>query len=213
VPRRLPVFFALSAVAVSGFMLFGHTGKPRAHSIPLAGIHKIRHVVVVMQENRSFDSYFGTYPGADGLPRRNGRFTVCSPDPRTHICVYPFHDRLNRNIAGPHEHVDALRDIDGGRMDGFIRQARRGLAFGCERNPALPICSVRSHQPDVMGYHDWHEIPNYWDYARHFVLMDHMFEPATSWSLPSHLFMVSEWSARCHLGPDPTGCVNAPGPT
>src|SRR5215467_16213231 len=38
----------------------------------LAGIHKIRHVIVVMQENRSFDSYFGTYPGADGIPMRNG---------------------------------------------------------------------------------------------------------------------------------------------
>ena len=35
-----------------------------------------------------------------------------------------------------------------------------------------------------MGYHDWHEIPNYWDYARNFVLQDHMFEAVNSWSLP-----------------------------
>ena len=35
---------------------------------PGMGIHKIRHVVIIMQENRSFDSYFGTYPGADGIP-------------------------------------------------------------------------------------------------------------------------------------------------
>ena len=40
------------------------------------GIHKIEHVVVIMQENRSFDSYFGTYPGADGLPRTNGRLNA-----------------------------------------------------------------------------------------------------------------------------------------
>ena len=33
---------------------------------PLDGIHRIRHIVVIMQENRSFDSFFGTYPGADG---------------------------------------------------------------------------------------------------------------------------------------------------
>jgi phospholipase C len=32
-----------------------------------------------MQENRSFDSYFGTYPGADGLPRKHGTFTSASP--------------------------------------------------------------------------------------------------------------------------------------
>ena len=34
-------------------------------------IHNIKHVVVIMQENRSFDSYFGTYPGADGIPIRD----------------------------------------------------------------------------------------------------------------------------------------------
>jgi hypothetical protein len=46
-------------------------------------IHKIKHVVVIMQENRSFDSYFGTYPGADGIPMRDGVPTVCQPDPHT----------------------------------------------------------------------------------------------------------------------------------
>jgi phospholipase C len=45
------------------------------------GIHKIRHVVVIMQENRSFDSYFGTYPGADGIPMKAGVPAVCVPDP------------------------------------------------------------------------------------------------------------------------------------
>ena len=37
-----------------------------------------------MQENRSFDSYFGTYPGADGIPMKHGVPTVCNPDPKTH---------------------------------------------------------------------------------------------------------------------------------
>ncbi|MDQ1456470.1 MAG: phospholipase, partial [Actinomycetota bacterium] len=46
-------------------------------SPPAQGIHKIRHVIVIMQENRSFDSYFGTYPGADGIPRRHGVPTAC----------------------------------------------------------------------------------------------------------------------------------------
>ncbi len=39
---------------------------------PEVGIHKIQHVVVIMQENRSFDHYFGLYPGADGMPRQGG---------------------------------------------------------------------------------------------------------------------------------------------
>ena len=41
----------------------------------------IKHVIIIMQENRSFDTYFGTYPGADGIPMRNGVPTVCVSDP------------------------------------------------------------------------------------------------------------------------------------
>jgi phospholipase C len=60
-----------------------------------------------------------------------------------------------------------------------------------------------------MGYHDAREIPNYWGYAKNFVLQDHMFQPDTSWSLPAHLFAVSEWSAKCSRLGDPMSCVNA----
>ncbi len=56
---------------------------------------------------------------------------------------------------------------------------------------------------NVMGYHDAREIPNYWSLAENFVLQDHMFEPNSSWSLPQHLFMVSEWSAICRQGRRP----------
>jgi phospholipase C len=59
-----------------------------------------------------------------------------------------------------------------------------------------------------MGYHDWREIPNYWDYAREFVLQDHMFEPNASWSLPAHLFEVSAWSAYCTQHNAPESCRN-----
>jgi len=207
VPGRLSLAFALSVSLVVGVAFFSRTEEPHAHS--LAGIHKIRHVVVIMQENRSFDSYFGTYPGADGLPRRDGRFTVCSPDPRTGICFSPFHDASDRNSGGPHEHLDAVRDVNGGTMNGFVREARRGLGIGCGVNPDAPLCSFGAAHPDVMGYHDAREIPNYWAYARHFVLQDHLFQPDTSWSLPAHLFMVSEWSARCSRRADPSSCVNA----
>ena len=64
-------------------------------------------------------------------------------------------------------------------MNGFIREARRGLRRGCWAHPDLPVCSLGALKPDVMGYHDWHEIPNYWEYARHFALQDHMFEPVS----------------------------------
>jgi phospholipase C len=173
----------------------------------LTGIHKIQHVVVIMQENRSFDSYFGTYPGADGIPMKNGRPAVCVPDPRTG-CVRPFHDRADRNLGGPHSEDDAVADIDGGQMDGFIAQ-QLAARTGCEHlfNPACGR-GQSSGLPDVMGYHTGADIPNYWAYAKNFVLDDHMFESDASWSLPAHLYMVSEWSARCAIHGDPMSCAD-----
>jgi phospholipase C len=184
----------------------GHRHEARAadHN----GIHKIRHVVIVMQENRSFDSYFGTYPGADGIPVRNGDPTVCSPDPKTHVCVEPYHDTSNRNAGGPHDTINAIRDIDGGKMDGFEREARKGRFLACHATDN-PGCSLTPSKPDVMGYHDWHEIPNYWDYARTYVLQDHMFEADNSWSLPAHFSLVSGWTARCSKHGDPMSCRSA----
>jgi phospholipase C len=198
------IIFALAASVV--LLVPAHAGAKPA---PPTGIHKIRHIVVIMQENRSFDSYFGTYPGADGLPRKNGKFTVCVPDPVKGGCQRPFHDSTNRNAGGPHDHIDAIRDISGGRMSGFIARAEAGRTMFCNRHIDSPRCSLAPKNPDVMGYHDAREIPNYWSYARHFVLQDHMFQPDTSWSLPSHLFMVSGWSARCSQRGNPMSCVNA----
>jgi phospholipase C len=60
-----------------------------------------------------------------------------------------------------------------------------------------------------MGYHDGSDIPNYWSYAKNFVLQDHMFEPNASWSLPAHLFLVSEWSAYCTQHDNPSSCTSA----
>jgi phospholipase C len=188
--------------------------RHEARGSALVGIHKIRHVVIIMQENRSFDSYFGTYPGADGIPMKDGVPTVCVPDPPTRGCVRPYHDTADRNAGGPHDHSDAVRDIDGGLMNGFIRSAVGGRRRACEGQFDAPACSFAPRAPDVMGYHDWHEIPNYWHYARAFVLQDHLFESDTSWSLPAHLYLVSGWSARCTTKGDPMSCraeVQSPG--
>ncbi len=172
---------------------------------PASGIHKIKHIIIIMQENRSFDSYFGTYPGADGIPMANGVPTVCVTNPLTGQCVKPYHNPQDLNHGGPHGAANAIADVDHGKMDGFIAQAERGL--GSCTNPNDPACSGNG-QTDVMGYHDYHEIPNYWAYAKNFVLQDHMFEPDASWSLPAHLFLVSAWSARCRIKGDPQSCVN-----
>jgi phospholipase C len=209
------------ALAAGLALAFGATACAAFHasrSAHGADIHAIKHVVMIMEENRSFDSYFGTYPGADGYPMKNGRPAVCIPDPLAHRCVRPFHDPNQRNEGGPHGPQNALQDINRGKMDGFVEQAlaaKAALAHGKRRARRIERCRERhSVGPrcelgapvDVMGYHDRRELPNYWAYAQHFVLQDHMFEPNYGWSLPAHLFQVSAWSAKCYLPNNPLSC-------
>jgi phospholipase C len=178
-----------------------------ANSSQLDLLHsKIKHIVVIMQENRSFDEYFGTYPGAEGIPMQGGVPTVCVNDPKTKTCVKPYHNPKDVNAGGPHAAASAKTDIDAGKMDGFITTYRNAQK-AC-KNPNTPGCAL-GETPDVMGWHDAREIPNYWAYAQNFVLQDHMYEPNSSWSLPSHLFIVSAWSAKCSQPGDPMSCVNA----
>jgi phospholipase C len=92
-------------------------------------------------------------------------------------------------------------------MNGFVVQQERGL-LRCEQTFNPRCGGVTSGPPDAMGYHTGADIPNYWTYADDFVLQDHMFQSDASWSLPSHLYMVSAWSARCALPDVPISCTN-----
>src|SRR2546429_9426367 len=89
-----------------------------ADAADLSGIHKIQHVVVIMQENRSFDHYFGTLPGADGIPHG-----VCVPDPMHGGCIAPFHSAADKNSGGPHGSGNSVADVNGGRRGGLLGQA------------------------------------------------------------------------------------------
>jgi phospholipase C len=133
-----------------------------------AGLATIQHVVVIMQENRSFDSYFGTFPGADGLPRSGGQFTSCVPDPRTGGCDRPYHDPDQVNGGAQHNRAEAIADIDGGKMDGFVKTAEQASSRGCTATNPPALGCLSANAPDVMEYHDAREIPNYWTYAEDF---------------------------------------------
>ncbi|HLI32407.1 MAG TPA: alkaline phosphatase family protein [Solirubrobacteraceae bacterium] len=186
-------------------------GHPPLHDLQISpAIHKIKHVVVIMQENRSFDTYFGTYPGVDGIPRKNGQITVCVPDPEHGDCIKPYLNEVDSNQGGPHGYVAALTDINGGAMNGFVASAEHEHEQRCRNTSLEPNCVTgEGAYREVMGYHDGSQIPNYWAYAKNFVLQERMFEPNKSWSLPAHLFEVSAWSARCPVFGNPMDCVNA----
>src|ERR1700680_3201046 len=127
-------------VVIAGTGWIAGSVKHTAH----AGLGQIQHVVVIMQENRTYDTYFGTYPGGDGIP--NG---YCNPDPATGICVAPYHDPLLSQVGGPHAAGDTVIDINKGLMNGFIMDAEK----------------VHPSRIDVMGYKDQRELPLYWSFA------------------------------------------------
>ena len=201
----------IAALGFSGARVANAQSRKRSGSFGGEGIHKIMHIIVIMQENRSFDSYFGTFPGADGIPMKNGVPTVAVPNPKTGKMVKPYHDTDDRNFGGPHNAINDFADVDGGKMDGFIKEAlEKSPGMLRRKKPKFynPNLTYHGAYLGVMGYHDQHEIPNYWTYAKNFVLQDHMFEPIASWSFPSHLFMVSAWSANTEVPGDPMSCVS-----
>jgi phospholipase C len=214
------VLFPAATLAMSGL-----TGDPReAEARPAArsaaasspdapqgpgGIFRLDHLIFIVQENRSFDHYFGTYPGADGLEMVDGVPTNCVPDPvlGRNSCVYRTStDEFN---GGPHSRPSALTAINGGAMNGFIDALPPTPRWCVDR--ATPECARYlgpEGQPDVMSYLTRRNIPNYWAYADAFVLQDRMFAPTDGWTLPAHLFLISGWSAYCYDPGDPMSCIS-----
>jgi len=134
------------------------------------GMEKIQHVIWILQENRSFDNYFGTFPGADGIPPD----TCLDILPGSARCVKPFHMPTPMPACDlAHEWEIAQAAYDHGAMDGFVWA--EGSSF-------------------TMGYLDGSDIPNYWDYARHYALADRFFSSLTGPSMPNHLYTVAAQS-------------------
>ena len=161
------------------------------------GLNRVQHIVVLELENRSFDSYFGTFPGVNGIPMLNGVPQVnCNPDPQSHQCILPFHNTSLTNYGGPHG-IDAMSiDIDGGKLDGFIVAA--------EQQPKY----IDPSPDDVMGYHTCDEIPVYCKYASEYTIADNHFAATNSWSAIAHLYLVSGWSAVC-TNDNPMQCTSS----
>jgi phospholipase C len=183
--------------------------------VPAHGVSNLDHLVFVVMENRSFDHYFGTFPGADGIPRTpDGRFDVCQPDPAIGgRCRRPYHDTDLWDAGGPHHRNASVRATAAGTMTGFV-EALRAYGNSCQATRNRASCakggSGPNGTPDVMGFHTAREIPNYWAYARRYLLQDRMFAPSDSWTLPSHLYLVSAWAATCRdlTASDGRSCVS-----
>ena len=144
----------------------------------------IEHVVFIVKENRSFNHYFATYPGAVGST--TGATLRCDADrcePGRTVELTEAPDVLPHDLV--HCFLCGAVAIDGGRMDGFNRM--NGL------RPLNPADDVDELGYDLSGYtHLTREaIPNYWRYADRFVLADHFFTSMFGPTFPEHLFTVA----------------------
>jgi phospholipase C len=137
----------------------------------------IKHIIIIMQENRSFDEYFGVYPGVNGIPS-GVSLTISPKSTRT---VSPYLETNTNPQGGPHSWEAAHESYDDGKMDGF----------------------VWTSGPNAMGYYDYHVLPFYWTYASNYVLFDNFFESVLSYSLPAHLYLVAGQSAGYVTGQAP----------
>jgi phospholipase C len=150
----------------------------------------IRHVITVMQENHSFDNYFGTYRGADGLPRK-----VCMPRDFAHLrkgCVMPFHIG-NQAVEGLSDSPQLARtQANRGAMNGFLNAI---------------LDQRHQEQPLVMGHYDDREVPFYWNLADQYVLFDRFFGSAMGGTLTNHMF----WTTGGPGDDDPAETIPAGG--
>ncbi|HVI09343.1 MAG TPA: alkaline phosphatase family protein [Candidatus Binatia bacterium] len=152
---------------------------------------QIQHWVFVIKENRTFDSYFGTYPGANGAT--SAALSTGQVVPLGHTP-----DFMPRDL--PHSWANANESIDYGRMDKF------DVPGGCNINGDY-LCMTQMTQQDI---------PNYWTYANNFVLADNAFSSIHSDSMPNHLYTVAAQAGGVIENPSSNinvGCESPPGTT
>jgi phospholipase C len=138
---------------------------------------RIEHIVFIVKENRSFDTYFGTFPGAEGA-------TTGLVSTGARIQLKRATDRMPRDIG--HDWEDARRAMNDGKMDRFDL-----VRAGNVNNDFLSMSQFFAS-----------DIPNYWSYAEHFALADHMFSSLAGPSFPNHLYTVAAQSGGSINNPD-----------
>lgn len=170
--RRRALAVAVLAVGVGCAMAGGpQAGAQSAEPEPRT---PIRHFITLMQENHSFDNYFGTYPGADGIPD-----DVCMPrdlDDESAGCVEPYHLGNAPITDLGHSKPVFQAQLNDGAMDGFLDAY---LHFG----------AVETELP--MGYYDDRDIPFYWNVADEYVLYDRFFTSSGGGSVSNHMYWVA----------------------
>ncbi len=159
---------------------------------------KIKYVFVLYQENRSFDSYFGTFPGAAGIYSQAAAKTPGFTQPLLDIdgkttTISPFrigpslYAGTTADVDHSHPRIVAKMDIKNGvaQMDNFALVEERKHMEG-----ATPSLAAKQWGELAMAHEDCSTIPFLWNYANRFTLYDHIFSSFTGPSTPGNLAII-----------------------
>ncbi|MEU8189680.1 alkaline phosphatase family protein [Micromonospora carbonacea] len=185
-PRRTPLVAVLAGLALAAWPSAALARPAPTPSAPTPGTPTpsapapaaprtatpVEHFVFLMQENHTFDNYFGTRPGVDGYPE-----DVCMPVRRgvPEPCVTPFHIGKLGAIDLDHSAEAFRTQFNGGRMDGFVEGVSKQGKDGRM----------------AMAYYDERELPYYWNIADEYVLFDRFFSSSNSGSIRNHMYRVT----------------------
>jgi phospholipase C len=136
----------------------------------------IKHLVIIFNENISFDHYFGTYPAAAN-PSGEPRFEARDDTPIVNGLLSAGLLTNNPNVKPPyrldrleaftcdmdHDYTDEQKAVDGGLMDKFV-QATSDIGVGC-----------RADGSTAMAYFDGNTVTGLWNYAQRYAMNDNSF--------------------------------------
>jgi phospholipase C len=157
---------------------------------------RIRYVFVIYQENRSFDHYFGTFPGANGIYTADARthgFSQYNPVAKRETHAF----RVVAPEVGLLNNARTLVDagIHGGAMDGFAAaQAAWAQTLPLEAQKSLGMtdpAEAASVADEAMAHVDCDTIPYLWMYANRFALYDSFFQGVRAPSSPSNVEIIA----------------------
>jgi phospholipase C len=174
--------------------IFGAPGILHAQSQPPTTT-PIKHVVVIFQENVSFDHYFATYPAATNNAAGEPVFIPAPNTPSVNglsgplltnnpNSTQPF--RLSRSQAvtcdQDHNYADEQKSLDAGLMDKFVE------AVGV----SSPSCDIAGFgKTIVMGYYDGNTVTAFWNYAQNYAMSDNSFNTVFGPSTPGALNLIA----------------------
>ena len=194
--------FALSGALVAAGCSGGAGSSSGSGAMPqLSGVSRasgtstqVQHVIIMVQENRSFDDFFATFPGAVGATSGLER-QPSGPDKVIQLKAAA----LDSDSLG-HEHFTFQKEYDNGKMDGF-NHVDRTIVRG-EKVPAGTY-AYRYVKPS--------EIKEYWNIAGQYVLGDHMFTTQSSSSFTAHQDLITGGTPSATAATSSTSLLRRPG--